>query len=168
MSPASQKQVPASLVSASETRIRALVCRVRSRLCALPLAHVVETMRPLPVEPLSSTLPFVTGIAIIRGIPVPVVDAGAVLGTGEPPNPSRFVSLQVDGRSVALAVEGVVGIRDLTAEVFGDLPPLLREVAPDVVSAIGVLDAAFLAVLRATCILPDSTWSALAGAKGDR
>ena len=27
-----------------------LICRVRTRLYALPLAHVVETLRPLPVQ----------------------------------------------------------------------------------------------------------------------
>jgi purine-binding chemotaxis protein CheW len=58
-----------------------LLCRVRERLCALPLAHVVETMRPLPIEPLGGMPGFVQGIAIIRGAPVPVVDAGALLGS---------------------------------------------------------------------------------------
>ena len=124
-------------------------------------------MRPLPVEPLASTLPFVSGVAIIRGVPVPVVDAGALLGTHEPPHPTRFVSLAVEGRTVALAVEGVVGVRELPAEALGDLPPLLRDVGPEVVSAIGVLDAAFLVVLQVTRILPDSTWNALAAAQRD-
>jgi purine-binding chemotaxis protein CheW len=160
-------KVPQTLVSESGIGVNTLVCRVRSRLCALPLAHVVETMRPLPVEPLPSTLPFVSGIAIIRGVPVPVVDAGSALGINEPPRPARFVSLRVEGRVVAMAVEGVVGVRELAAEALGELPPLLRDVGPQVVSAIGVLDAAFLVVLRVARILPDSTWHALAAARGD-
>jgi purine-binding chemotaxis protein CheW len=90
-----------------------------------------------------------------------------VLGTNEPPQPARFVSLAVDGRTVALAVEGVVGIRELPTEGLGNLPPLLRDVGPEVVSAIGVLDAAFLVVLQVARILPDSTWNALAAARGD-
>ena len=30
----------------------ALLCRVRTRLCAFPVQHVIETMRPLPIEAL--------------------------------------------------------------------------------------------------------------------
>jgi purine-binding chemotaxis protein CheW len=152
----------------TETRTSALVCRVRSRFCALPLVHVIETMRPLPVEPLGARLPSVNGIGIIRGLPVPVVDLGALLGTDEPPVPTRFVTLAVDGRTVALAVEGVVGIRELSAEAFDDLPPLFRAASAEAISAVGVLDASLLVVLRVTRVLPDSTWNALSAVQGNK
>jgi purine-binding chemotaxis protein CheW len=58
----------------------ALLTRVGARLCAVPLAHAVETMRLLPVSPLADAPPFVRGLAIIRGQAVPVVDLGALLG----------------------------------------------------------------------------------------
>jgi purine-binding chemotaxis protein CheW len=161
-------QVRSGPLAQTETRTGALVCRMRSRFCAIPLVHVIETMRPLRVEPLGATLPSVNGIAIIRGLPVPVVDLGALLGTDEPPDPTRFVTLAVDGRSVALAVEGVVGIRELSAEAFDDLPPLFRDASAEVISAVGVLDASLLVVLRATRILPDSTWNAVLAVQGSQ
>ena len=51
-----------------------LVFRVLTFHCALPLEHVSETMRPLPVEPIAGVISPVAGVAIIRGGPVPVVD----------------------------------------------------------------------------------------------
>ena len=71
-----------------------LVVRVCTRLCAVPLAHVVETMRPLPVERIAGMPSFVRGVSIIRGVPTPVVDLGVVLGTpGEAAE--RFVTLRL-------------------------------------------------------------------------
>ena len=57
-----------------------LIFRVLDRLCALSLGHVVETMRPLPIEPLAAAPHFVLGLATIRGSQVPVVDAGRLIG----------------------------------------------------------------------------------------
>ena len=51
-----------------------LVCRVATRICALPVGVVIETLRPLPLEPIAGAPAFVTGPAIIRGEPVPVVE----------------------------------------------------------------------------------------------
>src|SRR5205809_310773 len=62
---------------------RVLIVAVRSGACALPLMHVIETMRPLPIEPMACALSFVRGISIIRGAPTPVVDLGALLGTSD-------------------------------------------------------------------------------------
>ena len=50
-------------------------------LAALPLEHVVETMRPLPVEPLGDAPRFILGLSIVRGEPIPVVDVGAANAT---------------------------------------------------------------------------------------
>jgi purine-binding chemotaxis protein CheW len=150
------------LGSEGPARLGVLVCRVRRYFCALPLAHVVETMRPLPIEPLTTALELVTGVAIIRGAPVPVVDLGSLLGTDEVSSPTRFVTVSVDNRRVALAVEEVVGVRDFSASDLEELPPLLRDVGAELISAVGVLDDALLIVLRATRILSESTLDALA------
>jgi purine-binding chemotaxis protein CheW len=53
-----------------------LLFRARRHLCAMPTEQVVETMRPLPVEPLAAAEPFVLGLCRIRDTSVPVVDAG--------------------------------------------------------------------------------------------
>lgn len=144
----------------------ALICLVRGLTCALPLSAVVETMRPQPVEPLASAPALVLGVAIVRGEPVPVVDVGALLGSALPRRPSRFITLSIEGRTVALSVEGVVGVRNLPVAALGELPPLLRDASADVIASVGRLDSALLVVLRAARILPEAVWSALARARG--
>jgi len=51
----------------TEQNERYLLCRIGSRIGALALKDVRETMRPLPIEPLVGTPSFVLGLAIIRG-----------------------------------------------------------------------------------------------------
>ena len=46
-----------------------LVSRVATRLCALPVGAVIETMRRLPVEPIAGAPAFIAGLAIVRGEP---------------------------------------------------------------------------------------------------
>jgi purine-binding chemotaxis protein CheW len=131
-----------------------LVCRVQARLCALPLEHVVETMRPLAVEPLANAPSFVLGLAVVRGEPLAVVDAARVMGMQDAPI-GRFVTVAVGVRRIALAVGDVVGMRRLPPGSLRALPPLLHEAAGDVVDAVGLLDAELLLMLRSARLLPD-------------
>src|SRR5713226_1975385 len=140
---------------------KALIVGLQGRICAVPLKHVIETMRPLPIEPLSGVPSFVRGVAIIRGTPTHVVDLGAVLGT---PNElaERFVTLRVGDKQVALSVSAVLGVRVLdTIMTVEELPPLLQNAARDIVAMIGTLDEQFLMVLQAGWELPDVVWQAL-------
>jgi purine-binding chemotaxis protein CheW len=130
-----------------------LLCRVESRLCALPLAHVDETMRPLPIEPVLGTPPFVLGLSVIRGNPVPVVDARGLFG-GSDPHPKRFVIVKAGERRVGLAVDEIVGIRDVDPRVLDYLPPLARSADSDIIASIGMLDEELLVVLTAIRIVP--------------
>jgi purine-binding chemotaxis protein CheW len=136
--------------------VRVLLCRVGARLCALPLEHVVETMRPLPIESLPGAPPFVLGLSTIRGTPIPVVDTGALLYPGDPPKATRFVSVKAGHRRVVLAVGEVLGVQDISTASLCDLPPLLGEVAAGVVSAVGALDSALLLVLEAARIASEA------------
>ncbi len=140
---------------------KALIVGLKSCVCALPLAQVIETMRPLPVEPISGVPSFVQGISIIRGIPTPVVDLRAVLGTpGE--LAERFVTLRIGNRQVALSVNSVLGVRDLdTIMTNRELPPLLQRASKNAVETIGTLDEQVLMVLRAGWELPNEVWQAL-------
>jgi len=144
----------------------ALFCRVGSCLCALPLEHVVETMRPMPVEPLAGTTPLVSGLAIIRGAPVPVLQAGKLLGA-ESVTPCRFVTVRVGKRQVALAVDSVLGVGALPRGSLHELPPLLRDAGSEAISWIGALDADLLLVLRSARLVPEDLWSQL-GPEGSR
>src|ERR1700730_16243911 len=131
-----------------------LICRVQTRLCALPLEHVVETLRPLPVEPVAGGPPFVLGLAVIRGAPLPVVDSARLLGADDA-RAGRFVTVNAGNRRVALAVDCVLGVRAVAPESLHALPPLLHQADTDVIAAIGLLDAELLLVLRSARLLPD-------------
>jgi purine-binding chemotaxis protein CheW len=140
-----------------------LVFRARTRLCALPVERLVETMRPLPVTPFPGASSAVVGVARIRGAAAPVVDVGVLLGCTEPAQPAPFLTLRLKGRSVALAVEAVIGLRELSAEEILELPPLLAGGDPEAVAAIGMLDGELLLTLGTARLVPDAVWSVLDG-----
>jgi purine-binding chemotaxis protein CheW len=147
---------------------RFLLCRIGSRVGALALKDVRETMRPLPIEPLTAMPSFVLGVAIVRGFPAPVVDAGRLLNPfASPSTPiiasssARFVSLKLGERTAALAVDAVLDIRPLAPGILADIPPLLREAGAEQMAAIGALDTQLLLVLEAARLVPESVWSAI-------
>jgi purine-binding chemotaxis protein CheW len=146
-----------------------LICRVQTRLYALPLTHVVETLRPLPVEPLAGAPDFVCGVCLIRGEPCPVIDAARLLGatakatTTDGPS-ARFVTVLAGPHQVALAVDGVQGVRPVPPAVLRELPPLLKEASSEAVATIGRLDAHLLVVLRGGRLLPEALLHANVGA----
>jgi purine-binding chemotaxis protein CheW len=140
---------------ADRKTIPLLLCRVASCTVGLPLEHVVETMRPLAIEPVSATGPeFVKGVSVIRGTPIPVVDAGHLLG-GPETRPGRLVTVRAGNRSVALLFDEVAGIRLVPTESLQQLPLLLQAAQPDAVAAIGTLDAELLVVLSTACVVPE-------------
>ena len=142
------------------------VVMVGARACAFPLHHVAETMRPLPIKPVAGTPGFVCGVSLIRGTPTPVVDLKALLENSEnSPSYGRFVSLKLDDRRVAIGVDSVVGLRHLDSAQLGELPPLLRDVAADLIESFGSRDSQILLVLRAARIVPDEVWTTLAAAE---
>jgi purine-binding chemotaxis protein CheW len=145
-----------------EERRSLLVCRVRARLCAVPLEHVVETLRPLPIEPLGDQPAFVLGLTRLRGDATPVVDLGVLLGLGDT-IPHRFISLRAGSRHVALAVEEVLGVREIQHSALSQLPPLLREANADFVTSLATVDTEFLLVLNAARIFPSTTLPGSAG-----
>ena len=139
-----------------------LLVRVGRQLCALPLQHIAETMRPQPVREIAGVPRFVRGVAVIRGIPVPVVDAASALCGGEPSSHvTRFVALKTADRRVALAVDQVVGVRQIDRQHLSELPPLLSAASEQAVSAIGTLDGELLMVLRSGKFVPDVVWTAI-------
>lgn len=129
-----------------------LLCEVGGTACALSLRHVVEIMRPRPLETLAGAPEFVLGTAIIRGAATPVVDASQLL-LGSRGKPSRLVLLRVDQRTVALAVDAVVSTLALADDSLSDSPPLLSPNLP-AVDALSTLDAKLLLVLQAGRLLP--------------
>ena len=139
-----------------------LVVRVGNRACAIPIEHVGETMRPLPIEPVAGMPVFVRGVAVIRGIPTPVIDLGALLsGTLSPQVPRRLVTLKLKGRQAAVGVDAVVGLRAIARDGLASPPPMLQGVSSEAVEAIGSRDAQLLLVLQAAKLVPEPVWAAM-------
>ncbi len=126
-----------------------LLSRVRAFLCAIPVSFVVETMRVLPVRPTPGAAPFVRGLAIVRGEPVPVLDLGVLFGVQAAEQDGRFVTIRSGERHVALAVDAVLGVRAVSLESLSSTPPLLSGALPAQVERLGALDGQTLVVLSA-------------------
>ena len=148
----------------SGQRHAVVLCQVGAVVCALPLQHVSETMRPLPVEALSGTAAFIDGVSLIRGAPVPIVDLARLLGNVSTEPRTRLVVVKVGERRAALAVARVIGVRSLESALVLDLPPLLSGASSEVITTIGSLDARLLLVLETSRLLPESSWASLEGA----
>jgi purine-binding chemotaxis protein CheW len=143
-----------------------LVARVGALTCALPIALVVETMRPLPAALAAidgAALPFLRGVAAVRGAPLPVIDVARLLGEA-PGEQGRFVIVRTDAsdaRRLALLVDDVVGVRAFEQARLAELAPLVRAASRELVEAIGARDEHLLVVLDAARIVPDAAWRAL-------
>jgi purine-binding chemotaxis protein CheW len=144
--------------------IQLILVRTGSVICALPAASVVETMRPLPLTPFAGQPPFVRGISVIRGAATPVVDLGALVSGDHAAPVARFVTVRTGERSVALAVEAVLGLTQLDTSAMDHLPRLLRRVGEATVSTLGTLDGSLLAVLDAARLVPEEVWRAFESA----
>lgn len=139
---------------AEDSRQYRLVCRAGAQLCAVPLEHVVEVMRVLPIKPVSGGPPYVCGLCIIRGAPVLVIDTGLLVGDRATAF-ERLITVKTGSRTIALAAEAVLGIWAIGAEKLNQLPPLLRDAATETIAAIGTLDAELLFFLRTARIVPE-------------
>jgi|CXWL01.1.fsa_nt_gi purine-binding chemotaxis protein CheW len=132
-----------------------LVVDCGRRACAIPLEYVLETMRPLPIEALAGTPPFVLGVALVRGEMLGVVDLAGLLGdVGR--ETGRFVTIRSGQQSVAIAVTGIVGISRLDVVEMSALPDLLQSVHADHVAAIAHSEGRLLLVLQASRIVADN------------
>ncbi len=138
-------------------RSQVLVVRAANRVCALPVAETLETMRPLPSRPIAGMPPWVLGVSIIRGSPVPVLDLAMLLSGKEATAITRFVVLQAAARRIALAVETVIGIRLLDAAALESLT-FQSNGHGETIKSIGALDGELLIAVDTKRLLPEEVW----------
>jgi purine-binding chemotaxis protein CheW len=138
-----------------------LVCRSGPRFCALALADVVETMRPLPVEPVAEAPPFLKGIAIVRGEALPVVDIGRLVNGESEARIGRFVTVRLGRRHAVFAVGEVTGIREMGADALSEARTVLGDLEPEVIASLGRLDGQLVSLLRAAPVISDELWGRL-------
>lgn len=135
------------------------MCRVGLRRCALPLHVVIETMRPLPIEPVPGAAAGVLGVAIIRGVATAVLDMASLFDQRSVA-PKRFVTVRTGERVVALAVDEVIGVQAIDRDSLRALPPLLGDARTSRIEAIGSADSELLVVLRSARLAPDALLAA--------
>jgi purine-binding chemotaxis protein CheW len=135
-----------------QTPVSWLLCRAGSHHFALPMQRVVETMRMLPIEPVAGCPPIVRGLSIIRGTPIPVIDA-ALLFDGQPGQCERLVTVRTGKRTIALATQAVVGVWETADGETDDLPPLLGNA--EAIAGLKTLDQQLVFLLHVARIVPD-------------
>ncbi|WP_176736695.1 chemotaxis protein CheW [Oligoflexus tunisiensis] len=154
-----EKNLPTNLQNVPSDTLT-LIVRVHTLYCAIPLVNVTEIMRPLPLDRMAGMPAFVRGVSVIRGAATPVVDLRAFLGIPDG-SPGRLVTLRVDNRQVALAVDEVLGVQNLNQPTLQNLPPLLHGAAQEHVEAVGRLDAHLLIILRSGWTLSEALFQDL-------
>lgn len=140
-----------------------LICRAGTIRCALPVRHVVETMRPLPLDNVPGAPEFVVGVSVVRGFAVPVVSVARLFGEAETAA-TRLVVVHAGLHRVGLSFDEVSGFRRLSREAVAQLPPLLAIASATAVAQIAVLDGDLLAVLATAGIVPETVFASLATA----
>ena len=75
--------------------------------------------------------------------------------------------MRVGPRHVALAVDAVLGVRDLSDASLAELPSLLSDARAGGVDSLGALDDRLLLFLDGARLVPESLWEAVdAAAEG--
>jgi purine-binding chemotaxis protein CheW len=164
--------------------LQCLLCQVDASYLAIPIEHVIEVTRPLPITRLPDAPSWVAGVSVLRGIATPVVDARKLLiddaaaygGEHDPvsdnpsdtarrrniPAPSpRWVALRVDDRRVALAVDAVLHAHTLSPDEGRAVPPLLA--ASRAITSLGTLDGKLLMVLEGALLLASDALASMEG-----
>jgi purine-binding chemotaxis protein CheW len=157
--------------------LQCLLCQVDASYLAIPIAHVIEVTRPLPITRLPDAPSWVAGVSVLRGIATPVVDTrklfsrAAVSGEHDPAVPAndasnpppapRWVALRIDDRRVALAVDAVLRAHTLAPESNREVPPLLA--AARAITALGTLDSKLLMVLEGAQLLASDALATMEG-----
>ncbi|AEV86023.1 chemotaxis protein CheW [Actinoplanes sp. SE50] len=144
---------------AGEAGTIALVFQAGPLFCALPLAEVIETMRPLPTRPLAGTPSYVRGLTILRGEPAPVIDMTRLL-TGVSSGIDRYVAVHAGRGPVACATGPVLGVRTVHAVPPEGPSTLFTGASRSLVAAVGTVGTEPLLVLRSIRTVPDEVWDA--------
>jgi chemotaxis signal transduction protein len=70
------------------------------------------------------------------------------------------VTVSAGRRSVALAIDGVAGVREIDNAALDQVPPLVRDAATGMIEQVGSLDSGLLMVLRAGRIVDEGPYAA--------
>jgi chemotaxis signal transduction protein len=109
---------------------------------------------------------------MLRGVPVPVINLRSLVVGDErqaPAGPAaRLVSLRAEPRPAALAVDEVLGVREIPLDLLYEVSSVLGAAAQGAIAGFGAADDQPLLFLAATRVVPESVWAALEAALVDR
>lgn len=102
---------------------RVLAFRAGGERFAVPLERVREAARPRRITPLPGAPPSWSGVALVRGEALGIVDVAAAVGL--PPSTARTSPLVVvlHGCDHAILVDAIDGVEALPAETVAPPPP---------------------------------------------
>jgi len=122
-----------------ESRVDLACFEVADHRYALEVGQVVEIVRCSEITPLPKAPALIEGVIDLRGVVIPVLDLGCVLG-GEPvpdDDPrARIVVVAADGFVLGLRVGAAVDVLALPARALEDPPALAMHAGYDAVRAV--------------------------------
>jgi len=107
-------------------------------LYGIDVAQVCEIVRCPALVPLPHAPALIEGVVDLRGVVLPIVDLGRVLG-GPPvadPDRARVAVLRIDDLLVGLRVAAAVDVLSLPATQLEELPPLAAQAGYEVVRTV--------------------------------
>ena len=111
------------------------------------------------------TPPYIPGVSIVRGEPMPVVDLGSLLQGAPLDRPRRLISLKLGARRAGLLASDVFGLRPAASVAVEKLPRLLEACSAELIAGLARLDEELLTVLKLGSLIPDEVWGRLQEAR---
>jgi purine-binding chemotaxis protein CheW len=124
--------------SPDETGVEVARFEVHGQLYGIDVQQIREIVRAQTVTPLPRAPGLVEGVIDLRGVIVPVVDAGCVLaGAPVTDGPkARIAIVEVDGLVFGLRVAAAAEVVAVAASEIGDAPPLVAHAGYEIVRAV--------------------------------
>jgi purine-binding chemotaxis protein CheW len=116
------------------------------RLPAVEARHVLEVFNLDDLTPVPTAPSFVVGVAAVRGLILPVIDAAPLVGaTSRPPRGGDpLIRVGIGDAQAALVAERVLGVREVAVPAGGDGGSLVVGRGPAPEGEVVVLDLAAL------------------------
>lgn len=131
-----------------------LVCGVGALYCAIPTAYVDVTTPALSVERITTEGPAaVSGVTMVRGLAVAVVDARRLLGQPDDVEPRRFVVVRQGVGGAALAVDSAERVIRVPRSELQAMSPLLGVGVSELVQSLTRVEQRLVALLSAVRIV---------------
>lgn len=122
---------------------------------AVPLAAVIEVVRPVWVTPVPEAPAHMLGLIGFRGDVVPVFDLRARFGAVRPDflYRNRFIMVRADDRPIALVVDEVIDLVEFGETDVRGRDAFHAPTLPPIVSAVLTLEGRLVALLDVTSVV---------------